>query len=140
MRNNSVAWENYVILQVGNIEAFNKLITILALQNGSLLNINNLAKHVKISRVHIQEYIQILEATFIVKRLYPFYKNHKKEITKTPKLYFLDTGLCNYALNNFNPIDLRNYIGNLFESFYYQELLKNDFYGINKLNFWRTTN
>lgn len=128
------------ILNIENIEAFNKLLTILALQNGNLLNIDNLARHVKISRKQIEHYIHVLEATFIVKRLFPFYKSHKKEITKTPKLYFLDTGLCNYALNNFNQIELRNDLGSLFENFYYLELIKNDFYGMKKMNFWRTTN
>lgn len=128
------------ILNIKNIEAFNTLLSLLALQNGNLLNIENLAKTVRISRKQIEYYIQVLEGTFIIKRIYPFYKNYKKEITKTPKIYFLDTGLCNYAKTNFNAIELREDIGALFENFYYLEIVKNDFYGQKRINYWRTTN
>ncbi len=72
--------------------------------------------------------------------MYPFYKNYKKEITKTPKVYFLDLGIRNFILNAFQPVESRTDVGALFENFYYTEILSSDFYGFKKINFWRTTN
>lgn len=127
-------------LKLSNIETFNKLLVKLAQQTGELLNINALANTLKVSRVEIERYIDILEYTFICKRIYPFHKNYGKEITKTSKIYFLDLGLRNFILNNFQSLDLRADIGQLFENFYYTQLVCRDFYSMEKVNFWRTTN
>ena len=127
-------------LRVDNIHVFNKLLILLANQIGSLLSVDRLSKSLKISRNQTERYINILENTFIIKRIYPFYRNYKKEITKTPKIYFMDLGLRNFVINNFNALALRNDRGDLFENFYLLELLKNDHYSLNKTNYWRTTN
>jgi uncharacterized protein len=127
-------------LKIENVEVFNKLLILLAMQISSLLNVESLSKNLRISRNIIEQYLQVLEKTFIIRRIYPFYKNYKKEIIKTPKLYFLDLGLRNFILNQFESIDTREDKGKLFENYYLLELLKNDFYGFNKINFWRTTN
>ena len=94
----------------------------------------------RVSRLKIEEFLNILEQTFICKRIYPFHKNYSKEITKTPKLYFLDLGLRNFILNNFNDLSLRTDKGSLFENFYLTEILSEDFYSMKKVNFWRTIN
>lgn len=127
-------------LKISNIPAFNKLLVLLSNQNSKLLNINSLSKALKIARKEVEKYIAVLEHTFVIKLIYPFFKNYKKEITKTPKIYFLDLGLRNFIINNFNDVDLRNDVGELFENFYLLELLNKDVYGFNKINFWRTTN
>jgi uncharacterized protein len=127
-------------LRVENVQAFNRMAGLLANQSGHLLNIDNLATSLKISRNETEKYISILEQTFIIKRIHPFYKNYKKEITKTPKVYFMDMGLRNYAVNNYNDLDMRNDQGNLFENFFLLEMLCNDPLSQNKINFWRTTN
>lgn len=127
-------------LKISNIPAFNKLLVLLSNQNSKLLNINSLSKALKITRKEVEKYIAVLEHTFVIKLIYPFFKNYKKEITKTPKIYFLDLGLRNFIINNFNNLDLRNDAGELFENFYFLELLNKDPYGLNKINFWRTTN
>ena len=127
-------------LKIGNIQAFNKLLILLSNKNTKLLNINNISKTLKISRNEAEHNIAVLEHTFIIKLIYPFFKNYKKEITKTPKIYFLDLGLRNFIINNFNDLDSRNDHGELFENFYLLELLNKDPYGLNKINFWRTTN
>lgn len=127
-------------LQIENIEAFNKLLVLLANQIWSLLNIDHLSNTLKISRDLTKKYISILENTFVIKLVYPFFKNYKKEITKTPKIFFLDLWLRNFILNNFQEIDLRNDKWELFENFYFLELLNKDFYWLNKINYWRTTN
>ena len=127
-------------MKIDNITAFNNLLVLLANQIGALLNIENLAKSVKVHRNEVEKYIAILERTFIIRRIYPFFENYKKEITKTPKAYFLDLGLRNFILNNFNPPEMRNDTGALFENFFLIELIHDDFYSFNKINFWRTTN
>ena len=127
-------------LKIDNVLAFNNLVKLLAVQTGNLLNRENLAKSLRIGRPVIEKYLDILESTFIIKRIYPFHRNYKKEITKTPKIYFLDSGLRNFVINNFNPPELRPDLGTLFENFYLHELLCSDFHGLRKINFWRTTN
>ena len=127
-------------LHIENVNAFNKLIILLSSQIGTLLNINNLSNALKVSRKEIEKYILILENTFIIKSISPFFKNYKKEITRIPKVYFLDLGLRNFALKNFFPLDLRNDKGELFENFYLLELINSDPYGLNTINYWRTTN
>ena len=127
-------------LKIGNVGAFNRLLVLLANQIGQLLNVDKLSKALRIPRKETEKYLSILESTFIIKRIYPFHKNYKKEITKTPKLYFMDLGLRNFVINNFNELALRNDQGDLFENFYLLELLKSDFHSLNRINFWRTTN
>ena len=52
----------------------------------------------------------------------------------------MDLGLRNYVINSFNQTEMRQDLGDLFENFYFLEMLKGDFYGLDKINFWRTTN
>lgn len=121
-------------------DAYNKFLIRSAMQSSDLLKIQTISNALGISRVKIEEYLNILEHTFICKRIYPFHKNYNKEITKTPKLYFLDLGLRNFILSNFQDISMRADRGKLFENFYLAETLANDFYALAKINFWRTTN
>ncbi len=127
-------------INLRDVDVYNKFLIRVAMQSGELLNIHSLSKSLGLSRSKIEEYLNILEHTFICKRIYPFYKNYGKEISKTPKLFFLDLGLRNFILNNFNDLSLRTDKGSLFENFYYTEILTKDFYSMNKINFWRTTN
>jgi|LGOV01.1.fsa_nt_gb predicted AAA+ superfamily ATPase len=127
-------------LKIDNIDAFNNLLVLLANQIGSLLNVHSLSKTLKISRKEVEKYLSVLEKTFIIKRVYPFHKNYKKEITKTPKIYFMDLGLRNYVINNFNDLPLRKDQGDLFENFCLLEFVMSDPYSLNRINFWRTTN
>ncbi len=127
-------------LRIGHIDAFNKLLVLLANKIGCLLNVGNLSNALRISRNEAEKYLSVLEDTFVIKRIYPFYRNYKKEITKTPKIYFMDLGLRNYVINNFNGLPLRGDAGDLFENFCLLELLNSDPYALNRINYWRTTN
>jgi len=127
-------------LQIQNIDGYHKLLIRLSNQIGELLNINNLSNSLKLTRNEINTYLDVLEQTFICRKIFPYYKNYNKEITKTPKVYFLDLGLRNFIVSNFNSLDKRDDIGKLFENFYLTELLAKDYYSIQKINFWRTTN
>ncbi len=127
-------------INLKDIDIYNKFLIRAAMQSGDLLNIHSISNSMGISRNKIEEYLNILEQTFICKRIYPFHKNYNKEISKTPKLYFLDLGLRNFILNNFNDLSLRTDKGSLFENFYLTELLSKDHHSMKKVNFWRTTN
>lgn len=126
--------------KIENIDAFNKLLILLAAQIGTLLNIHHLSKTLRISAQKISDFIDVLEGTFIIKRLYPFFKNYKKEISKTPKIYFMDLGLRNLLLANWQPLELRSDQGALFENLVFLELYNKDVYKIKHYHFWRTTN
>ncbi len=128
------------LIRLKEIDKYNKLVIRLAMQSGNLLNIHSISKSLAMARSTVEEYLNILEQTFICKRIFPLHKNYNKEITKTPKIYFLDLGLRNFILNNFINLELRTDKGNLFENFYFTELLAHDDYSVQKINFWRTTN
>jgi hypothetical protein len=85
-------------------------------------------------------YIDILEQNFIVFRLSAYSKNLHKEITKSQKIYFYDVGVRNALIQAFQPLDLRNDIGALWENFCIVERLKYAKYNRRHINryFWRT--
>ncbi len=124
------------IRDIGNIRdisAFNKLIELLASQSGQLLNVLELSNTLKINRETVSEYLDLLESTFIIKRVTPFHKNLRSELSKNPKIFFLDTGMMHILwLKEFPKVIL----GNSFETFVFLELMKSG----RRINFWRTTN
>ena len=85
----------------------------------------------------MDKYIQALQDTFIIKVVHPYFTNKIKEIIKNPKLYFVDPGIRNFSISNFNPIAIRSDSGFLQETFLLRELesLSNS---IQTLKFWRT--
>lgn len=132
------------VLQYQNIknpEALEKLLQAMALQIGSEVSYNELADTVGIDKNTVINYIQILEKAFIVFKLRPFSRNLRNELKKMRKIYFYDTGIRNALVNNFNPMDLRQDTGSLWENFMISERLKyNRNRDIDKnIYFWRTT-
>ena len=118
---------------IRNISSFNKLLEILASQSGQLINVLELSNTLKINRETILEYLDLLENTFIIKRITPFHKNLRSELSKNPKVFFLDTGMMHLLwLKEFPKV----VFGNVFETFVFLELMKLN----QKINFWRTTN
>lgn len=103
---------------------FNKLIKILALQIGNLVNINSLSRDTGLSYAKCEEYIYLLEQMFIIKMIDPYESNIRKAIRKMKKVYFLDLGIRNIIIQNFNQPNLRVDNGALFENFVLLELLK----------------
>jgi len=68
----------------------------LADQAGNLINIDELASSIGIARETVYDYLFLLESTYIARRVPPFFKNLRSELTKMPKIYFEDTGILNY--------------------------------------------
>lgn len=118
---------------IKDVGKFNKLIEVLAAQTGNLLNVAELANTVNIARQTVEEFLFLLENTYVIKLIRPFHKNIRAELFKTPKVYLADHGLANLLANKAFP---RVLAGNIFETAVFSDLLKN--YGTDKINFWRT--
>ncbi len=121
---------------IEKITKFNRMVKILATLSGKLLNVLNLSKEAGISRKTVEEYLYALKESYIISEVMPFFRNPKKEILKTPKIYFIDPGIRNGLLNNFSMSWERDDIGILMETAVFSGMLKR---GI-KANFWRTQN
>jgi len=119
--------------KIRNIMKFNNFLRILADQAGNLLNIDELASSIGIARETVYDYLILLEGTYIARRLTPFFKNLRSELTKMPKIYFEDSGILNYL--KYNDI-VEKVSGELFENCIYAELRK--VVGLETLRYWRT--
>lgn len=127
------------LLRLEKTEAFRKIVTIMAAQIGSLVNASELASTVNIEINTLKRYLWYLEQTFIVKKVTPFYKNTRSEITKMPVYYFVDTGLRNWLLGLFGLPEIPSPLaGHLFENLVYNTLrIKNSTCPM-QIHFWRT--
>ena len=103
---------------------FNKLLRVLSVQIGNMVNINNLSKNTGLSYNATEEYLHLLEQMYIVRLVEPYYTNKKKVITKMKKVYFTDTGLRNIIYNDFRAPDDRLDNGAIFENFIYLEMFR----------------
>jgi predicted AAA+ superfamily ATPase len=119
-------------------EFFYRLLKILAGQIGNLVNVNELSSTLGISRKAITNYLYVMQKSFHILLLKPFYKNFRKELTKMPKVYFYDTGLRNFLINNFEPLLNRQDRGEILENAVMRQLAERA--GIlteEKIKFWR---
>ncbi|MBI2450954.1 MAG: ATP-binding protein [Parcubacteria group bacterium] len=117
-------------------EIFYKLFKIFAVQVGSLVNASELANTLGVSKTAVDHYLYVMQKSFHIKLINPFYKNVRKELTKMPKVYFYDLGLRNFLVDNFSPYDTREDKGILLENAVFRQLL--DKYDSNDIKFWRT--
>lgn len=117
-------------------EMFYKLFKILASQIGNLVNASELANTLNISKTAIDNYLYVMQKSFHLALIRPFYQNVRKEITKMPKIYFFDMGLRNFFLNDFSQFETRNDKGQLLENAVFRQLLEE--YDADEIKFWRT--
>ena len=137
---------NYLYYDIVSFENIRKpkkiidLLSLLALQIGSEVSIMELARHLSLSKLIVEKYLDILEKMFVIINIRGFNRNLRKEISKTSKYYFVDLGLRNALIRNFNPLDLRSDGGSLFENFAIVERMKKSFNKRVYANFyfWRT--
>jgi uncharacterized protein len=133
------------ILEMENIRNPSKLsdlLKLLAFQIGHKVSLNELSNSLGIAKQSVERYLDLLEKTFIIKRIGGFSRNLRSEVTKTARYYFYDNGIRNAIINNFNPIDQRNDIGMLWENFLFIERIKKQEYKrlFSNNYFWRTYN
>lgn len=131
------------VLQLSGIrkpELLQKLLIALALQIGSEVNYNELANTLRIDRKTIENYIDLLEKVFVIFKLNPFSRNLRNELSSGRKIYFYDNGIRNAILGNFNSVELRNDIGQLWENFVISEKIKRNNYSGKTVHqyYWRS--
>ena len=132
------------VRQIKNIEnllLFERFLSLCAGRVGQEINYSALSNELGVDRKTIQSWLGILQASYLVYLLPPFYNNFQKRVLKTPKLYFFDTGLACALLQISQPnmLSLHPFRGALFENFIVTELIKNRFNQGKRSNlyFWR---
>lgn len=129
------------LANIGDLDTFARFVRLLAGRCGQLLDLSSLGNDVGVSHTTVNRWISVLEASFLVFRLRPYFRNFSKRLIKSPKLYFVDTGLLCYLLGirSADELTLHPLRGQIFECFIIGLLYKDrlnrgqdpDFY------FWR---
>ena len=130
------------IFNFANIKHHSKikqLLKLIAFQVGNEVSIHELANKLNISRDAVNNYLDLLEKSFVIFRLSGFSRNLRKEITKMDKIFFYDLGIRNAIIDNFNLFNTRQDIGQLWENFLIIERLKTNSYNRHYCSsyFWR---
>ena len=127
-------------LNLKKADVLYKLTKLLAYQISSEVNVNELASNLQVDNKTITHYLDILEKSFVIKMIPAFNSNQRNEIKKSKKIYFLDLGIRNALINQFQDIELRNDKGALWENFVFLELYKRIEYdrSFKTIYFWRT--
>ena len=114
------------ILNVHSKWMFEKFIRLLAGRIGQVVNFESLANDVGVSAPTIQSWISILESSYVIFKVEPYFQNYTKRLVKSPKIYFMDTGLLCYLLgiHDVTQVSRDPLIGNLFENMVMLEILK----------------
>ncbi len=126
--------------KIRNSQAIQNLARALAYQVGSEVNETELASRLGIDRKTVGSYIDILEQAFVVIRLFPYSKNQRREIGGKYKVFFLDLGIRNALIGDFNDPIIRSDRGSLWENFLLLERMKlfaNENIRLLQYNFWR---
>lgn len=129
------------ISEIRNLSLFERFMRLLAGRVGQLVNLYAMSGEVGVSSVTLNQWLSILEASYIVFRLPPYYQNFGKRLVKTPKLYFVEPGLAAWLLGieSEEQASRDPLVGNLFENLVVSELLKARFHQGKdaQLYFWR---
>lgn len=125
---------------IKNSQKIFNLLRLIAFQIGGEVSLQELGKQLEISKNTVEKYLDLLSKVFILHKVEGFSRNLRKEITKNSRWYFLDNGIRNAVIANFNPIESRNDIGALWENYMISERLKfQEYRRISSNNyFWRT--
>jgi len=126
-------------LDVSKISPAKRLIEYLAINNGQKIKCSDIGQICSLRYKEVLNYIELLKETYLIIDLRPFFSNKNSELIKIPKIYFIDNGVRNYFINNFNPVNKRSDSGFLFEGFVLSELLKSNI-KTDVIKFWQDKN
>jgi predicted AAA+ superfamily ATPase len=118
-----------MLRNISNLGDFNRFILICANRAGQLINREEMARSIGVDTKTIQAWLSVLESSYIIHLLQPWYNNLNKRIIKSPKLFFYDTGLLCYllGLNTQSALEKHALYGNIFENWIITEIKKNRF-------------
>lgn len=113
-------------LNINDTAAFHKFMQIAAARTGQLINYADMARDVSVSEVTVKTWLTVLHASGIVYQLQPYFTNRTKRLVKTPKLYFMDTGLCSYLTGwlNADVLERGAMSGAMLETWVVSEIIK----------------
>lgn len=116
-----------LLRNIGNIRQFNQFIKLCAARAGQILNIQGIATDIGVDHKTIQAWLSVLESSYIIFLLQPYFENFNKRVIKTPKIYFHDTGLLCHLLGIKTAAALKanRHYGNIFENYVVSEIKKN---------------
>lgn len=137
----SVLLKDILMLEkVKGAKPIRDLLSLVAYQIGQEVSLSELASALNLNRGTVGRYLDLLEQSFVLVNVRGFSRNLRKEVTKNSRYYFYDSGVRNAVINNFNPLHLRNDIGQLWENYVVMERLKKQTYRNVYANnyFWRT--
>lgn len=138
---NSYLFKDILIFEgLKNSTTLLNLLRLIAFQIGSEVSLSELGNSLGIDKKTVARYLNLLEQTYIITPLHPYFTNRRKSVIKKNKYYFLDLGVRNTIIGNFNSITQRNDLGALWENFLVIERLKKQAYKPLYANnyFWRT--
>lgn len=123
---------------VKNEMDFIKFLKVLAARTGQMLDYTDISKEVGVSSPTIKSWVSILVSSNIVYLLQPYFSNINKRIVKTPKIYFMDTGLCSYLTNwdNLQVLESGAMSGAIFETYVVSEIIKSYAHNIKEPNIY----
>ncbi len=112
------------IARIRDTRDLSRLLTLMALRTGQLLNVSSVAKELGLHRDTVEHYLGIGERLFLLRRVQPWHRNHAKRLIKTPKIHLVDSGLCATlaGLDAADAINQRQRFGHLLESYVVQQL------------------
>ena len=130
----------FALQQLKGSKVLLDLLKLLAFQVGNEVSLNELATNLSIDVKTVGRYLDLLEKAFIIVHFTAFSRNLRSEVVSTSKYFFFDNGIRNAVISQFNPLDLRNDIGSLWENFLMMERMKKRAYkNIHGYSyFWRT--
>ena len=116
------------------------LLQIIAFRTGSEISLESIGRDLQISKNTVEKYLDLFSKVFIIYSVSGFSKNRDNEITKMKKWYFVDNGIRNAIINSFNPLNMREDVGKLWENYLNSERIKKLSYQENDVfdYFWRT--
>jgi len=115
-----------MLTQVIDLNSFERFLKVCALRTAQTLNLSEIAQDSGISPTTATRWLSLLESTFIIKLVHPYYTNLTSRVKKTPKIYFMDTGLACYlmGIQDINTVLHTTYYGALFETLVYSNFIK----------------
>lgn len=105
-------------------ELLDKLLKLLSFQVGSEVSLHELGNQLQVKSETVENYINLLEKSFVIFRLHAYSTNARKEVTKMSKIYFWDNGVRNAVIGNYSNLSIRNDVGQLWENFMISERMK----------------
>lgn len=117
-----------------------RLLQLLAFQIGNDVSLAEIGRQLGMSKNTVERYLDLLEKVFVIFRLSGFSRNLRKEITKSSRYYFYDSGVRNAVVGMFNPLKLRDDAGRIWENYIMSEMQKHHEYQrrSSRFYFWRT--